>query len=258
MPNLNYNFLNAYDSLSLVNVPLCVIDFTGKNVLSCFCGGISELNVYPDFSNLVSLNFIENWGYYIDFGDGTIVKELTGSHIYNIPGTYTITLVVPDSGGNMFKSVTQPKIEVYNLIPDTLSITYLSGNTVVSSTINTPLLVTRFNSYQTYPALSSIGYSINLSVSGNKSNFVTTSSYESDQYSHLKLFSAFLSGSSFTPIQTIQTTSDPVYAQINPISNDILLYSSPALSLAGVPTYFVGTSGIATIYYYEDYNPTIV
>ena len=256
MPNITYNFLDSYDSLSIVSVPLCVIDYTNTNTTSCYCGGLGSINVYPDFTNLLSLDFIENWGYYIDFGDGTVMKELTATHAYNTPGEYRVTLIVTDSGSNMFKSVYQPTIKAYNIIPDTVCMTYLSGNTIISSNISTPIIITRYNSYQTYPVLSSVGYNIKLSVSGNNSQFITPGAYSVDQYSHLRLFSTFLTSTDFTPVQSVKTSSDEIYAQINPISNKIVLYPSLDTSIPGYPTFFVGTSGIVTVYYYEDFNST--
>jgi PKD repeat protein len=257
MPNLQYNFVNSYDNLSVVTIPLCVLNYTNINTTSCYCGDIDTVVCYPVFNNLPSqLNFIENWGYYIDFGDGTIVNSLTGRHNYQIPGTYNITLIVASSGGNLYKSSYIPTIEAYNLIPDKLTFTYLSGNSAYSSSANVPIQITRTNSFQTYQALSAEGYSIKLSVSGNKSKFQTVSSYETDQYAHLKLFSMFTLSGDLYPINEVTTTCDKIYAQINPNSITQIIYSNSETSgLQGVKTVFVGTSGVTNIYYYEDFKP---
>jgi len=255
MPNLQYNFVNSYDNLSVVTIPLCVINFSNVNTTSCYCGDIDTVTCYPVFDNLPSqLNFIENWGYYIDFGDGTIVSSLTAKHNYEIPGTYKITLVVADSANNLFKSVFTPSIEAYNLIPDRLTFTYLSGNSAYSSSANIPLQIVRTNSFQTYPSLSAEGYSVKLSVSGNRSKFQTISSYETDQYSHLKLFSMFTLSGDVYPLNEVVTTCDKIYAQISPLTNQILYSNSETSGIGGVDTVFVGTSGIVNIYYYEDYR----
>lgn len=256
MPNLDYNFINDYSSLSLVNVPLCVINYyTNTNTTTCYCGDIGRVKCYPIFTNLPpQLNFIENWGYYIDYGDGTITTELTGIHSYKVPGTYNITLVVSDSGNNFYKSAYIPKIEAYNFIPDKLTFTYLSGNTVPSSGL-IPLLITRSNSYQVHSALSSVGYSVNLSVSGNRSRFQNESSYNADQYAHLKLLSMFTLSGDISPITKIKTTSDDIYAQFNPLTNTIITVPKGNSGIPGLELFFVGTSGTATVNYYEDFKP---
>jgi PKD repeat protein len=242
MPNLQYNFVNSYDNLSVVTIPLCVLNYTYQNTTSCYCGDIDTVVCYPIFDNLPSqLNFIENWGYYIDFGDGTISNSLTATHKYQVPGTYNITLVVADSGGNLYKSAIIPTLEAYNLIPDKLTFTYLSGNSAYSSSASIPLQITRMNSFQTYTSLSAEGYSVRLSVSGNKSQLQSISSYETDQYSHLKLFSMFTLSGDLFPISEVTTTCDKIYAQLNPLTNQVVLFSNEASGFAGVTTVFVGT-----------------
>lgn len=256
MSNIEYNFLNSYDNLSIVTVPLCVLNFTNTMTTTCYCGQIDTVRCYPDFNNLPSqLNFIENWGYYIDMGDGTILNGLTAFHNYKTPGSYNITLVVTDSASNLYRSADIKTIQALNLIPDSISMTYLSGNTIESSTVKNQILITRFNSFQTYPMLSATGYSINLSVSGNRSPLQTLSTYDDDKYSHLKLFSAFVKDNDILPITQIDTTVDKIYAQVNPQDNKIILGSSESFGVKGYPTVFVGTSGIAKVFYYEDFKP---
>jgi hypothetical protein len=255
MSNISYNFLNSYENLSVVSVPLCVVNYTLQNIVTCFCGDIDTVFCYPDFTNLPQqLSFIENWGYYIDMGDGTILSGLTAAHNYKVPGTYNITLVVSSSSTNFYKSTNVVKIEAYNIIPDYITLTYLSGNNILSSSIQNEILVTRYNSFQTYQSLSADGYTINLSVSGNRSKLQIPSTYESDQNSHLKLFSAFTETTAFAPITYLKTTTDKIFAQINPLTNNIQILSNESAGTRGVPTFFVGTSGTGRFRYYEDYT----
>ncbi len=52
------------------------------------------------------MNSMDNVGiayYEWDFGDGTTETFLTATHVYNEPGTYTVTLTVKDRVGNSAK-----------------------------------------------------------------------------------------------------------------------------------------------------------
>lgn len=247
--------LPDYSSLKTVSVPLSVYNYYNMPVGSTYTGELGRVYAIPSFSSLSdSLSFIENWGYIIDYGDGTTTNDPSYTHTYTHPGTYNVAVIVIDYNRTYyFSSATFPLV-VKDAVPDRISIDSLSGNTGFSTGLDLPLQIRRYNSYQTYPVLSAIGYNITLSVSGNRSKFISESEYFSSKTSHLTSFATFTS-SDLLPLTiqtTIQTTNDILYGQLNP--GDGTLSVSPLSTglFLGYPSFMVGTSGQAIVYYYED------
>ena len=56
-----------------------------------------------------------------DMGDGTTVKGTSALHIYETPGTYTVSLVAYSSGGDAYLSTVTKQLSVGNFIDDVLS-----------------------------------------------------------------------------------------------------------------------------------------
>lgn len=262
-----YNFSRSYEELPPVNLPLRIINknLTESNTLlhvtSAFTNSQDALKFYPffgdttgftDYDGLSATSFIDNFRYFIDFGDGTISSALTAEHYYKYPGEYTVTLVAVDSGTNFYRAEQQPIIKAYNFIPDELFLTYSEGNSAINSTFENPLIITRYNSYQSWPSVSADnGYTINLNVSGNQSKFVNNDEYYSDSYIQLKKIAAFVqSKEDQEPVvnNIIKTNNDPIYGTRFVTSDiDYILWPTP------VPgSIFLGTSGTAEFYYYED------
>jgi hypothetical protein len=254
-----YNFKRNYKALPEIVVP---IDVKNSNffdedtqVLSAYACPIDKLFIHPNFGyahGLSASSIADDYRYFIDLGDGTISDDLTAQHFYPTPGDYTITLIACDSNTNFYKSVHQPVIRVFNAIEDTLYMTCLGTASAYQSTFDSPITITRFNSYQSYKSVSANGgYTVNLNVSGNKSDFKTGEDYNSDPYVHLKTFSVFASATSdgFTPITSVKTDNTFIYARRNRItpSQGLEFFTEPR---AG--TIFIGTSGTAEVYYYED------
>jgi hypothetical protein len=61
----------------------------------------------------------------------------------------------------------------------------------IESGLRYPFKIFRFNSWQAYDALSSIGYTINLNVSGNIAPILDAEKYKLDKWGHLKPYSKF-------------------------------------------------------------------
>lgn len=254
-----YNFNRSYDSLPDIVVPLTIKNSNffeeDPQVLSAFACPIDKLYIYPEFTfshGLCASTIADDYRYFIDLGDGTISDELTAQHFYSRPGDYKLTLVAVDSASNFYKSVHQPVVRVVNAIEDSLYLTYKDTNSAYASTFDSPITITRFNSYQTYSSVSAKGgYTINLSVSGNKSEFKTASSYNSNPNVHLETFSTFASATpnGFEVVTSLQTSNTFIYARRNRLSpaDGLEFFSEP---LDG--TIFIGTSGTAEVYYYED------
>lgn len=256
----SYNFERGYNSLPEIVVPVTVknSNFFAEDtslVLSAFACPIDKLYIFPEFTNTQGLStstIADDYRYFLDLGDGTISDALTAEHFYSSPGDYKLTLVAVDSASNFYKSVHQPVIRVVNAIEDSLYLTYKETGSAYASTFDSPIIVTRFNSYQTYNSVSANGgYTINLAVSGNKSKFKTDREYNSDPNVHLDTFSTFASATSegFKVITSLQTSNTFIYARRNRLSpaDGLEFFNSPREG-----TIFIGTSGSAEVYYYED------
>ena len=253
-----YNFERSYDSLPDIVVPLTIknSNFFGEDpqVLSAFACPIDKLYIFPEFTfsqSLCTTDIADDYRYFIDLGDGTISDDLTAQHFYSQPGDYKLTLVAVDSASNFYKSTHQPVIRIVNAIEDSLFLTCTGNASAYTSVIQTPITVTRYNSFQTYSSVSANGgYTINLSVSGNRSKFQTASAYNSNPNVHLDTFSAFLTTpDGFEVITSLQTDNTFIYARRNRLSpsDGLEFYSQPRPG-----TVFIGTSGSAEVYYYED------
>lgn len=258
----NYNFERSYDQLPEINVPVVIknANFFDEDpqVLSAFACPIDNLYIYPTFGSTQTVaaasasNIADDYRYFLDLGDGTISDDLTAQHFYSRPGDYKLTLVAVDSASNFYKSTHQPVIRVFNAVEDAIFLTYTKSNSAYASTFDNPITIQRFNSYQTYSSVSADGgYTINLSVSGNRSKFKTAEDYNKSPNAHLETFSAFASATStgFKVIDSLQTTNTFIYARRNRLT------PAAGLEFFTTPrdgTIFIGTSGHAEVYYYED------
>lgn len=269
-----YNFSRSYNTLPRVNLPLKITkEYDIENVssttfgltpLTAYTNELDRIIVSPDFgtpfagtefADIVATDFIDNFRYFIDFGDGTVVSDLSATHHYTYPGEYVITIVAADSATNFYVGAQQPIIKAVNAIPDKLFLTYTGNYEVNTSSFSEPLYLTRWNSYQSYPALSASGYTVNLNCSGNKSPLVSKDAYYNDVNAHFKQFAAFVkineTTGDYEVINEIVTTNTLVYAERNP------LYPGAGLPFVfyGYPkqgTVLLGTSGNAEFFYYED------
>lgn len=255
-----YNFDRSYNSLPEIVVPIVVRNASffdnDPPVLSAYANPIDKLLIFPEFetgfNGMTATDIADDYRYFIDLGDGTISDDLTAQHFYSNPGDYRLTFVAVDSASNFYKSIHQPIIRVTNAIEDTIFLTSTNPLTTSRSSFDTPIIINRFNSYHTWKSVSANGgYTINLTVSGNRSPFLNEQAYAADQDAHLKTFSTFASATQtgFKVATKIQTTNTFLYGRrlrTNP---------SQGLEITGFPlpgSVFIGTSGIAEVYYYED------
>jgi len=189
-----------------------------------------------------------------NFGDGTVIQSPTGTHVYELPGEYTITLSVFTSGSSGINSSFTTTITARNLIDD---IILLGNNYTGSYNVNAgaidpniePISIKRYNSWQSFNPLS--GYTLSLYASGSRSNRLNIQSYLNDKWSHIKKTWFFYTLTQydnlqydFTPIDQIATSTDLIYYRDD---NGTL---SKCLSSAEGAV-FVGTSGTAEFYYHD-------
>jgi hypothetical protein len=178
--------------------------------------------------------------------------EETASHTYKYPGRYRLTLVVADSGNNIFKSSDEKIIEVSNLIPDNIFLNFSTTTDVeqfFSSLSVNPIIVTRYNSVSMSELLSANNFKIDLSVEGNRIPLTTENQYNNDKNFHLKGNSFFANtrGKDFKVIDSVETNSVNIFAGLS--GSEIVIESGEPNDVANT---FVGTSGFGSFYYYED------
>lgn len=127
-----------------------------------------------------------------DFGDGTTSRDITGTHVYSIPGTYNVTCFLMGASGQGFESSYTQSVFVKDYITDAIAISASSVNVIEVGHTQSPFVLLRQNSWQTYPALSSTGSTIQLFASGTGAPYYDAADYAGDKYAHLKPYSKFL------------------------------------------------------------------
>ena len=253
-----YNFNRSYDNMNQIIIPIRITSaYTGTSAqtLVCYTNRLDEIQVYPVFGTYNGQTitpYIDNYRYFIDLGDGTITTDLTATHYYKQPGNYQITIVAVDSATNFYVSVDRPTITAYNIIPDEIFTTY-GGATTANGSMFTPIILKRYNSYQTWSSVSADGgYTIKLNVSGNVNDFISGDEYYSDSLAHFKQFAMFGVKNELTGeieiTENIKTTNTLIYGKRSELSSsNFILYSYPEPGAV-----FLGTSGTREFYYYED------
>jgi hypothetical protein len=245
----------------MITVPTDYVFFKTKNYTNTFSTTGYALDICPfTFIPLLDNNpqYSSNrvlW----DFGDGTQSRSLCASHTYTFPGTYNVTLYLYATGGEAVLDSFQQHVTVKNFITDSISLSSKSNFIQEAGSIGHAegITVIRYNSWQTFQALSSTGYTINLVASGANCSYLDIDKYNSDKYAHLdnsnKFYIKELSPVTNTyiiyPINSVQTPSTNLYAKIS--GSDVVLcsYGEPGST-------FAGTYGTKRIYFSGDV-PTV-
>jgi hypothetical protein len=231
-----------------------VLDYTNSPITSGYTLPITPFTFIPKFDagdNMVVSNTQIIW----DFGDGTTSRDLTASHYYKIPGTYSVKCYFYGTSGIGYESSFTQNILVKDFISDTLVLSSKDNPIIRASRYENPFLISRFNSWQTYNSLSSEGATILLEVSGNSSPLLDVETYFQDKYSHLKASARFvtidfneaLSSYDPVPVNTIKTINNKdIYVRLD--NNNNIVYAKKE-DLGSV---LAGTSGQRLVYFTDD------
>ena len=194
-------------------------------------------------------NSISNKKVLWNYGDGTTSSALTSYHSYSLPGYYPVTLTIYDSAGNGSLAPYLSVIKIYNAVDDKILLTTDNNLFLRSGQANGAIYLTRFNSAQT--SVSGTNTVISLGVSGNRSPFFDSTTYNTDKYAHLKSSAKFAINTDLglTIVDAVTTTNDALYAIPSSSDTTISLTTSSYSS-----TYLAGSSGQATFYYVEDFK----
>ena len=232
-----------------------VKNFTGEDSLSGYALDICPFTFIPN----LHIDSYSDERILWDFGDGTTSTSLCATHAFLFPGVYKVQLFVYGEDGQAYISTYSNTVDVKNFITDTICLTSTSNYILEAGTLGPQdgLNIIRYNSWQSYEALSSKNYTINLFASGSNSNFFNLAEYNASKYSHLDLsykfydkqFNNKTNSFNYAPINSIQTKNNELlYAKIN--GNKLVLCPSTDEGSS-----FVGTRGTAAVYFASDqYN----
>jgi hypothetical protein len=243
-------------SLNYTYVYFNIRDFTSKETLSAFTLPQTTLTFVPDFTSstvLTAADAVSNKLIRWDFGDGSFSNSLTARHYYKFPGEYKVRLTVFDRFGNAYDSSYRPTIQVNDFIRDQTLFKDFDRfiYDVPASKIIEPLELKRQNSWQSYNALSSTGYTIYLYASGALSQYQNQDNFYNDKWSHLRALSRFYikqpvgTSYEYKLVDRITDKGTEIYARI--VGEDFRICSKNDPG-----SFFVGTTGSYTFYYVDD------
>jgi len=233
-----------------------ITNYTGTNTLTSYTLPNTPVTFYPDFTTSAILTATDNISNKIirwDFGDGTFSNELTAVHHYEWPGEYSVRLTVYDKQGSSFDSSYRPVVKIYDYVYDQLQfrdyIKFIYD--VPASKIQDPLIIERQNSWQSYPALSANGYTLNLYASGANGQYQNIDNFYDDKWSHLRALSRFYiknrigANFEFKSVSQVTTTNEEIYVKLANKKLILCKKDDEGAVLAG-------TKGTAEIYYVDD------
>lgn len=152
-----------------------------------------SLSWSPNFANR---SFYSNDVIVWDFGDGTTFTGASAKYFYKFPDIYNISATVFDKNGESHIISLETPLTASNVFPDYVYLHPLNpeGNSyfLPSGKPSNEIIVTRYNSWQNEDFLKENNYTINLYVSGSKSEYMSLSSYYSKKYSHLEPYHGFV------------------------------------------------------------------
>jgi hypothetical protein len=230
-------------------------DSTGTYTTSGYSLPITPFTFIPVFDDGMSAEYSKQ-NIYWDFGDGTMSQEITAVHHYAMPGWYNVKCYVLGKKGIGYLSNFSQNILVKDFISDTITISATNNKTQAGIAQN-PFIVYRFNSWQTYNALSAEGYTIKLSMTGNNAPLLHVPTYNKDKWGHLKpsarfesdVYNNYTEKYDRTPIDSFQTTNNEIY--VRNYNNEIVLCNKNDDGAC-----FAGTSGQKVIYFIDDMPKT--
>jgi len=231
-----YNVYNVFDTLSLSSYAL-------EQTPLKFIPTKFEYDEYSDFYII--------W----NFGDGSPVYQgLSASNSFFYPGEYNVTMTVMVSSGNTELNSFNQKVTIYDFIPNTFSFKQLSGVNskslfLTAGVYSEQLSIERFNSIQSYGN----PYTFFLNASGSNSLFYDRNKLLTEPYSFLLPTHRFVKrekiGKYFSDlvIDEITTTDTNLYGKLDETSLVVPTSSDD------VNSFFVGTSGVESFYFVDDF-----
>lgn len=233
-----------------------VLDYTGTPTTSGYTLPITPFTFIPIFDDGLSIDYSKQkilW----DFGDGTNSTSVTAVHQYKLPGWYNVKCYVLGKDGEGYTDKFSQLIIVKDFIGDNLSLSGLDGKSE-TGTLQNPFMLYRFNSWQTYPTLSSEGYKVLLNANGYTAPFFDSEEYNSNKWSHLKPSSRFeaivyntdSSLEERTVVSHLYTDNKEIYVKLN-LNKSLIFCDKNDLGSC-----FAGTSGSKKFWFIDDVPKT--
>jgi len=212
-------------------------------VASTYTLDITPLTFFADLSSN-NLFLSDKKGLW-DFGDGTVSESLCAKHVFKWPGLYNVTFYAYTSAGNAIPACASFQVSAYNYIGNFIQTSYLGEDQITSYNAGRPtdnLVLTRYNSWHSYPALSADGYTISFYASGSKSDYLDLDQYSKDPWAHLNAYFFFVKKleNQYEILSSAKTSTDPIYTYLE--NNQIKESSYPVDG-----SVFAGTSGTVTV-----------
>ena len=231
------------------------LDYTGTYTTIGYTLSITPFTFVPVFDDGVNKDFSKQkilW----DFGDGTTSSSVTAVHNFKLPGWYNIKCHVLGKDGKSYVDSFSQNILIKDFVTDTLVVSALEYK--VESGLRYPFVLYRFNSWQTYPDVADVGYTINLNVSGNVAPLLNVDTYKKDKWGHLKPYAKFETSiyneatnkNEITPVNAVVTDNTEVYVKI--LNNSLVFCDKTDYGSC-----FAGTSGSKLIYFTDD-TPQVI
>lgn len=229
------------------------LDYNGDHTTQSYTLPITPFTFVPIFDDGLTKRY-SNQRILWDFGDGTTSESVTATHYFKLPGWYNVKCYVLGTEGQGFVDSYSQNVLVKDFITDTLVLSGLDYKN--ESGLRYPFTVFRFNSWQAYDALSSVGYTINLNVSGNVAPILDSEKYKIDKWAHLKPFAKFETNLynpvtdkyEILPVNEIVTDKDKDVELFAKIYNKNIILCKKEDS----GSCFAGTSGSKLVYYTDD------
>lgn len=230
------------------------LDYTGNYTTSGYTLPITPFTFVPVFDSGDG-SFVSTTNIIWDFGDGTFSRELTATHSYSVPGIYNVTCFFYSTGGQGYESSFAQSIFVKDYISDTLALSAQPVNIIETSHYQNPFTLYRYNSWQTYPTLSSIGLTILLYASGGIAPLLDVDVYAKDKWSHLKPncrflafeFDPILNTNTLVPVNEVTTiNNDTIYVKLDENKNIV------KCGAGDIGSTVAGTSGTRVVYFTSD------
>ena len=229
------------------------LDYKGDYTTQSYSLCITPFTFVPVFDDGLSKRYSKQnilW----DFGDGTTSDSITAVHHFKLPGWYNVKCYILGEEGAVYQDSFSQNILVKDYITDTLVVSGLEYKT--ESGLRYPFIINRFNSWQAYESLSSVGYTINLNVVGNVAQILDSEKYKKDKWGHLKPYAKFESSVyntvtnkfEITPVNSIITDKDKDHKFYVKKSGKNIVFCDKN----DEGSCFAGTSGSKLVYYTDD------
>lgn len=228
-------------------VNLTISNYTNTQVASTYTLDITPLTFVAELSSN-NLFLSDKKGFW-DFGDGSVSDALSAKHVFKWPGLYNVTFYAYTSAGNAVPACTTFQVSAYNYIGNFLRTSYLGEDQITSYNAGRPtddLILTRYNSWHSYPALSAEGYTVSFYASGSNSDYLDLEQYSKDPWAHLNAYFFFVKKQTnqFEILSSAKTSMDPIYVYL---SDNQIKESSNYVE----GSVFAGTSGTVTLNYVD-------